>query len=130
MIRQISNETELKLAIMQLRAKEAEEKIQLEEQLDAMVENLRPANILRNAFSKIKEKGLGINLADAAIGTGVGLLSKKLVAGNSHNLLKKLLGTLVQVGMTNLVAKNTDTIGDGIKYIRGLFKKKPKEEVL
>ena len=44
-----------------------------------------------------------------------GYLSKKVTVGATHNPLKQLLGTLLQVGVTSLVSKNSE----GIKSIAG-----------
>jgi hypothetical protein len=61
------------------------------------------------------------NLVDNILGTTVGLatgyLSKKIVVGTSANLIKKLFGTVLQFGVTTLVAKHPEAIKSIGNYI-------------
>jgi hypothetical protein len=45
-----------------------------------------------------------------AISLAIGFVSKKIIVRNEDGPLKKILGTVLQIGITNLVSKNTDQI--------------------
>jgi hypothetical protein len=54
-----------------------------------------------------------------------GFLSKKIFVGASGNLIRKLIGSVLQFGVTNLVAQNSEiikSVGQGL--IQHFFQKK------
>jgi hypothetical protein len=99
----------------------------LKEQLSVVYESLMPINILRNTLKKFFGKSdLIENLSGSAMGAASGLLLKNIFIGKSGNAFKKLIGSLLQMGISNFVAKNSDlikSVGHGI--IQYLFYKKP-----
>jgi hypothetical protein len=87
-------------------------KIQLlKEQLNITYESLKPLNLLKSALKDISSSpGLGEDLLGSSVGLASGYLSKKLFIGKSGNLLRNLLGSVLQYGVTNIVAKHPDAI--------------------
>lgn len=87
-------------------------KIQLlKEQLNITYESLKPLNLLKGALKDISSSpGLGQNLLGSAVGLASGYFSKKIFIGTSGNLLRKLIGSVLQYGVTNVVAKHPDSI--------------------
>ena len=70
---------------------------------------LKPANILKNTIHEIRESTeIKHNLFKVALGLGAGYFSGKLVVGKSAGIVKKALGTVLQYGITNFVAKKND----------------------
>jgi len=70
---------------------------------------LKPANLLKNTLHEIQEStSLKHNLLKVALGLGVGYFSRKLVIGKSAGIVKKALGTALQYGITNFIAKKDD----------------------
>jgi hypothetical protein len=120
MYMQINNSTSLKAAIRQLEEKQFIQKEALVDQFHETYESLKPVNIVKNQFKKLTDSmGQGFKssetkntLINTAIGVGVGFLTKRLFIGGSHNILKRLFGTAVQMGVTKLVAANADKIKD------------------
>jgi hypothetical protein len=54
-----------------------------------------------------------------------GFLSKKIFVGASGNLIRKLLGSILQLGVTNVVAHNSDIIKSvGQAVLQHFFRKK------
>jgi hypothetical protein len=51
------------------------------------------------------------------MGLLTGFISKKIAVGNSDNPYRNLLGTILQFGVTNLVAQNPDAIKSMFKYL-------------
>jgi hypothetical protein len=105
----ITNVSDLGGAIKRL----AKNKLLLEEDLKddfhVIFESLKPANILKHTIHEVQESTeLKHNLFKVALGLGAGYFSKKLVVGKSAGILKKALGTALQYGITNFVAKKND----------------------
>jgi hypothetical protein len=113
-MRQITTLIELREEIASLEITQLNNEIALKEQLKITYDSLRPLNLIKSTFKDLTSapdfKGDFLN---STMGISAGYLTKKIIVGASHNPIKKLLGTLLQVGITSIVAKN----GDGIKSV-------------
>jgi len=107
----INSAAELKLAIQ---AKEFECAIQgqlLKEQVCVTFESLKPINIIKNTLYEITSSPYLIdNMVGAVTGLVSGYISKKITVGTSHNLFRKMAGSLLQFGVTNLVAQHPEAL--------------------
>jgi len=101
----------------------------LEKQVYITYESLKPVNLLKSTLKDLSSSPYLIeNIVGSAVGIATGYVSKRIVVGASANIFKKLVGTILQFGVTNLVAKNSDTIKSVSQYIFQLiFSKKEKE---
>jgi hypothetical protein len=122
----ITNFDELKNAIKLLEVEQALKRQLLKEQLNISYESLKPVNILRKT---LKEITLSHDLTDNILGTASGLasgyLSKKIFIGASGNLFRKLIGSLLQFGVTTVVSQHPDVIKSlGKLIIQHLFARK------
>ncbi len=101
----------LKESIILLEIQQAYEGQLLKEQFKTTYQNLRPVNLIKNTFKELVTtpdfKG---NLVDTALSIAAGYLSKKVMVGSTINPIKQLLGTVLQIGVTGIVAKNADGI--------------------
>lgn len=101
----------LKEAILELEIMQTFELKLLKDDLHAVYEYIKPVNIFKSTLKEITSapdfKGSIIN---ASIGLVAGLVSKKVVAGNSHNPIKHIFGTILQMVVTSFVSKNADGI--------------------
>ena len=89
-----------------------------------ILESLKPANILKHTIHEVQESTeLKHNLLKVALGLGAGYFSRKLIIGKSAGLLKKALGTALQYGITNFVAKNDNENGSYRPKKKNLFKR-------
>lgn len=114
----ISTSAELKFAIEQLKIEQAEKGRLLKEQCYITYEAFKPIGLLKSVIKDIvSPSNLVDNLVGTAISIGSGYLSNKIVVGGSHNLFRKLLGTITQLGVTNVVAKNSNSIETFGKYL-------------
>jgi hypothetical protein len=106
------NETELlDESILLLKSKKETELILLKEQFHATYESLRPVNLIKKAFSDVTSSStIKSNLLGNVLGVGIGILSKKLVIGNTHNPLKKLIGIALEFAVAKVVSKNSQEI--------------------
>jgi len=102
----IANASDLDTAIKRLERKRAIMEEDLKDHVHTILETLKPANILRHTIHEVQESTeLKHNLFKVALGLGAGYFSRKLIIGKSAGLVKKALGTALQYGITNFVAK-------------------------
>lgn len=123
---EIKNSADLKAAIVELENRKVNEKQALVNDFHAITESLKPLNLLKSTFHKVKEsQGISGNILKAAVGLGVGLLSKKILISKSTSVVKTLLGAAIKMGVAGLVAKNTDNIKtSGTRFFKNIFSSK------
>lgn len=101
----------LKESIILLEIQQAYEGQLLKEQFKTTYQNLRPVNLIKNTVKELvatpEFKG---NLVDTALSIAAGYLSKKVMVCSTINPIKQLLGAVLQIGVTGIVAKNADGI--------------------
>lgn len=124
-MKKITSTAELKESIFLLEMKQANETTLLKEQFKITYESLRPVNLVKNTIRELVTttdfKG---GLLNTTLSLTAGYLTKKIVVGSTHNPLKKILGSLLQMSVTNIASKNTDGIRSMIgQLINTLFKK-------
>jgi hypothetical protein len=91
-----------------LEYKKAKELIILKEQFQFTYESLKPINIIKNAFSEITNSS---DIKGNLLNNVVRLLtdiSRKVLLGSSQNLVKRVLGSIFQFVVRNVVTKNSD----------------------
>jgi hypothetical protein len=110
-MQEINSETDLNVAIFQLEIKQAEEAKLLKEQFFQTYESIKPANLFRNTMNDVASSPYLIdNIIGTAIGLGTGYLSRKIIIGASGNIFKRLFGSVIQFGITNIVAQHPNTV--------------------
>lgn len=83
----------------------------LKDQFHTAYESIQPINLLKNfvhevtASTEIKE-----NVLSNVIGLVTGFISKKLIVDENSGTFKKLLGTIFQFGIANVVSKHSTNI--------------------
>jgi hypothetical protein len=125
-MQQISTVAGLKNAIQLLEVEQDIKGQQLKEQLVLTYESLRPVNIVRNTLKEIfSSSSLVDNLSGNAVGMTSGFLIRKLFIGKSGNIFKKLLGSVLQFGISRVIAENTELIKSvGHKLLQYFFGEK------
>ena len=110
-MKKISPLDELRESILLLEIKQAEEEALLRAQFQLTYESLKPVNLIKNTLDEITDlpdfKG---TLLDTSLSLVAGYVSKKLVIGSSHNPFKQMFGSILQMGVTNIVSKNITDI--------------------
>lgn len=116
----------LKERIAFLEDRQRQEIAMLKEQALDTYESIKPVNLLKNTLKDFtSQPELKENIFDGVAGIATGYLSKKLLIGASDNPLKKVVGTLFQVAITTLVAKNSSKIkAVGEVLLKHLFNRK------
>jgi len=122
---------DLKRAINLLQKKQLIELRLLNEQMQIVHESLKPANLIKSVFHQVvSSPDIKDNIIGNIIGFVSGYISKKAFVAGSHNPITKIIGTLLQMGVSNVAAKNSDTIKlIGEKVMQFVLKKTDKEEL-
>jgi hypothetical protein len=119
----------LKESIRLLEIRQAEEGKELKEQFKATYESLKLVNLVKSSLKELTDSvEIKNNLFESIVSIVTGYLTKKLMISSTSNPFKKILGALIQLGVTNLVAKNAETIRIYITELIDRFLH-PKEEV-
>lgn len=121
----ISCAAEMKIAI---REKQFELEIQgqmLKEDFFTVYESLKPVSLIKSTLNDITSSPYLLeNMSGAILGIISGYISKKIAVGASHNLFRKIMGAVLQFGVTNLVSQHPDALKSAGEYIiEKLFRK-------
>jgi hypothetical protein len=121
----VYSEASLQEAIAKLELRQAEEGFLLKEQFHQTYESVKPASLIKTILKQaVGSAEIKDNLVSTSVGLTAGYLSKLLFQGLTRNPVKKLIGTALMFGITNVVAKNPETVKVlGHKFFQ-LFRKK------
>jgi hypothetical protein len=101
----------LKIAIQRLEVEQAEKWQLLKNQSLQTVDIFKPANLLKNAAKGfLSSPHLMDHMLDTVVGLATGLVTRKLIVGSSFNIIRKILGSVMQLGITTIATKNSDSI--------------------
>lgn len=107
---------QLNQKIQLLENRQDEEWCAIKDHIDDIKENLKPINLIRNTVEEINETvGFKSHLAQSAISIGIGYLAKRFIVGKSDSMFKGILGSIVQLIITNIVSKpqeSSETSGE------------------
>lgn len=100
----------------------------LKEEFAKMYEQLKPANLLSQGVKSIASSpAFKQTVLSTALSVAAGYLSKKVLVGDTDTPFKKILGQLLQAGVTTGLIKNSDEIYNAITDIVNAFKTKKQE---
>ena len=104
------NQTDiLKETILLMKMKQADELVQLKVQYHYTLESLKPLNLIKKVFGLVATspeiKG---NILSNVLGMTTGYLTKRVLLGGTHNPIKRILGTILQFAITNIVTKQSE----------------------
>ncbi len=115
-MKNIRKAEDLKEAIKELEAKKLIAEEALKRQFHETVDDFKPANILKNTVSEVTAAPqFKHNILNLVVGLGAGYLTRKIAVGKKAGLFAKTIGTVLQFGVTSLVAKNKaneETVGE------------------
>ena len=114
---------DLQLRIAVLEARSLQQQEDLKYSAGLLLESLRPVNIIRDTLKNtVQSPGFGKTLLRGAAGLAVGFITKKLFVNSSSGLVKKAIGTVVELGVAKIVSKNAGKIASGIKMLNKVVK--------
>ena len=122
----ITSSVDLKNAIQILEIEKAINEQLLKEQFHITVESLKPINLLKSTLNDMSTSPSFINnILGTTIGLATGYISKKIFVGMSGNIIRKFIGSIMQLGVTNVVAQHPETIKSfGRSVIKHFLRKK------
>jgi hypothetical protein len=101
----INSAVMLKEAIFELEMRKNKQGRTIKEQFYEIKEKLKPANIIRNTIDEVATSPrLRLNLLGAMVGLGAAYFSRKLVVGKSGGILRNIVGSALQLGISAAVA--------------------------
>jgi hypothetical protein len=112
----------LNAAIDLLQSKQTEELNALKDQFNVAYESLKPINLIKNTLHEVATlpSDTRNDLLHTAVGVALGYFSKVIFVGTSSSPTKKMMGTLIQLVVTNVITKNAGAI---ITYGENLFER-------
>lgn len=127
-MQKITSTTGLKEAITQLSYEHALQGELLKEQFSITVNRLRPVNLIKDTFKDVVESSdLISNVINTSLGLAAGYLTNRVFIGSHGGMLKRLLGNIIQMGVTTVIAVNPGVVKSfGIKILQTVLSKKGK----
>ena len=93
-------------------------------------QEIQPVQIIKSSVKKlIDSNDLKDDLINASIGMAVGYVSESLFEGETHSQARKLLGTALVFGVTNLITKKPEFLKVVKEGFMHLFRNSAVEEV-
>ena len=107
----ISPNSLLQTSILILEQEQKEKGRLLKVHLHNTYNSLKPINILKNAVSEIASSDhLKGNILNGIFSFVSGYVSKKIIVGKSDSKLRKIAGTIAQLGITRIASLNSTAI--------------------
>lgn len=117
-MRSLSASSQLRLSIISIELKHSVNEQLLIEQFKVTYESIQPANILRKVIGNIiPAPSVANSITSSILGIILGYFTKKITISSSKNKFRELLGTILQVSITNIVTGNPNTLKTVINYI-------------
>jgi len=120
-MQKVNSEDDLRAAISLLENKQMEEGKAMRAQFQTTYDSLTPINLIKSTFREaVASQEIKDNILTLSVGLTAGYLSKALFVSVSNSPFRKLLGTILQLSITNIVVKNPEVIpflGNGILTI-------------
>lgn len=122
----ITSSKELKEAIQLLEVEQAANGQLFKEEFLITLESLKPIKLIEGTLKEIiSSPYVTNNLLGTGVGLAAGYFSKKVVVGGSGNILRKLFGSFLQPGVTNLISQHPGAVKSfGMYVIEQIFSKK------
>jgi len=121
----LSATSQLKISITSIELKHRANEQLLIDQFRNINDSLKPANIVSKIIGKfIPSPSFTNSNFSTILGIALGYISKKITVNSSNNKFKKILGSVLQTGITHIVARNPDTIKSIISFITKLINSK------
>lgn len=108
----------LQQSIDLLRAEQYDQLEELKTELHKVQEHFRPSNIIKGAFEDLTSSvSVSGSALDSVIALGSGYIANTIVAGKSKNVGLRLLGYILQYGVTRYMADHVDGIKSNLNHL-------------
>lgn len=110
-MQKITSSTELRAAIVELELAQKSQGASLKNEFLVAYEAVQPINIIKSTVKQaIHSKDLKDDLINASVGMAVGYVSKELFEAESHSPARKLMGTAIMFGVSNVITNNPEML--------------------
>lgn len=128
------NRSELLLRIQALEAKQKSALIELETQAHGLAKNFHPLNLFKSSMKKASTLENIIDLFKSSLlSAGSGFVARKLFGRQEGHPLRRVLGSAIIMGITNVALKNPAGISAGLGMLMQIVQNfkagKPDENV-
>ncbi|MDI1233720.1 MAG: hypothetical protein PSX81_05525 [bacterium] len=129
-----TSKKDLQILIQELERKQGIELELLKKEAIETYKNLNPFNLIKeNVKELLTAPDLKDNIIGNVAGLATGYLSKAIVVGSSHNPITKIAGSLIQMLISNSIAKHPEKVLGIATKVSHWFDKKdslldPKDE--
>ena len=107
----ITSSDDLESAIQILEIEQEIQFVAVVDQGALVYSRLKPLSLLKNTLIDVaKSPYLIDNIVGAVLGLATGYVSRKIMIGKSSNVVRKILGSILQVGVTKIITQNSDKI--------------------
>ena len=105
----INSQSSLRETILLLEQQQIEQGKALKETVLEAYESIQPINIIKKTFKAVNDSSmLKEGLVSTSIGWTMGFLSERFFENKTLNPIKKILGTALIFGISNVVERNPD----------------------
>jgi len=119
----------LKESIRLLEIRQVEEGQALKEQFKITYESLKPLNLIKSSLNELTSSvEIKNSLFETIVSILTGYLTKKMMVSSKSNPFMKILGALLQFGVTSIVAKNAESIRNYIMSVIDRFMQPEEQE--
>lgn len=125
-MQKITSAKGLKDAIQLLEYQQVAQGRMLNEEFNMVRVGLQPLNLIKASLNQgAAPSGLVNNFLTITLGLAAGYVSKVFFVGSSARGLPRLVGNILQFGVTSFIAKNPEALKVlGKRIIQGIFNKK------
>lgn len=117
-MREITTVEELQYSIRKLELKQAVQSELLKEDFFYTYDRFRLINLLKSALKqKIGSQSEVTDVIGMAIGLATGYLTKRIFVGTSGNPFRKLLGSVLQLGVMSFVSRHSSGAKSIINFL-------------
>jgi hypothetical protein len=113
----------LKESIRRLEIRQEEEGKILKEQFKITYESLKPLNLIKNSLRELANSvDIKNSIFETVVSIVSGYVSQKFIVNSKSSTMKKILGVLMQFGVTSFVSKKSEEVGNFLSnFINRLF---------
>ncbi|NJK93817.1 MAG: hypothetical protein HC905_01785 [Bacteroidales bacterium] len=127
----ITNRAELKNAVRLLEIEQGIKGRELKEQFQKAYDSLKPVSIFKSITKDVvSSPNLIGNILATTISLTTGFYTNKIIVGTSAGIMRKLLGSVVQSGVTAFIARHPEALTSAGKFISQLITSRKKRDPL
>ena len=107
----IENESDLEMAITEIENNRYQQGRLIVDEFNQVFERIKPASILKNVLKEITASGdLKDNILNTSVAIAAGYAAKLLFAGKTAGPIRKIAGSGLMFGISNLISHNPDKV--------------------